>query len=74
MRGVCLDVLFFVVIPCVYVHCAILSKLLPASGVWWLDAIAEDRYFVLLVPVMVPVLVAFVFVNWLGLKYFRTNE
>ena len=44
-----------------------------ADRYWLLDWIREDRYFVLLVPLLLPVAVAFVFFNWLGLKYLRAN-
>jgi hypothetical protein len=67
------DVVFFFLIPLFYCYCAILSKLLPETGVWWIDVVARDRYYVLLIPLMLPVLVFFVFCNWMGLKYFRAN-
>jgi hypothetical protein len=67
------DAVWFFVLPCFYWYCAVASKLLPATGIRVLDAIAADRYYVLLVPLCLPVAVSFVFCNWLGLKYFRAN-
>ena len=67
------DFVWFVLVPGLYWHCAVFSKLLPLSGVWWLDAVARDRFYVLLLPLCLPVAVFFVFCNWLGLKYFRAN-
>ena len=68
------DVLFFVLIPLGYVYCALISKMLPLTGFAVLDGIARDRYFVLLIPLTLPVFVFVVFINWHALKYFRGEE
>lgn len=57
-------------------YAILLSKLLPSSGSRdspVLEAIASDRYYCLLVVVLVPVSVFFAFLNWVGLKQFRHN-
>jgi len=37
------------------------------------NAIAMDWYYILLVPLSVPVSIWFVYVNWLAMKFFRHN-
>ncbi len=36
-------------------------------------AIAEDRYYCLLIPLSIPVTLLAVYLNWVGLKLFRHN-
>lgn len=74
IRGLWWDFLFFVAVPGAYLYWAILSKLLPVpeeGGL--LRWIAQDRFVVLLLPSLVPVAVIWIFLNWLALKYLRTN-
>eukprot|EP01124_Arcella_intermedia_P018858 TRINITY_DN25985_c0_g1_i1.p1 TRINITY_DN25985_c0_g1~~TRINITY_DN25985_c0_g1_i1.p1 ORF type:complete len:107 (-),score=12.85 TRINITY_DN25985_c0_g1_i1:57-377(-) len=52
----------------------LLSKLLPKTGMEILDAIQQDRYYCLLVPVtLLPVSFLFVLLNWMSMKFFRHN-
>jgi hypothetical protein len=60
----------------------VLSKWVT-TGIWvnlnilvtfqWLDVFASDGYYCYLIPMTGPVLLLFVLVNWLGMKYFRTS-
>ncbi|KAI9209406.1 phosphatidylinositol N-acetylglucosaminyltransferase subunit Y [Polychytrium aggregatum] len=50
-----------------------ISKWLPYTGIWVLDWVKDDTYYCLLLPILGPVMVYFVFFNWLGMKFFRTN-
>jgi len=38
-----------------------------------LDTIKHDWYYCVLIPLTLPVMVFFVFWNWMGMKYFRHN-
>lgn len=50
-----------------------LLYIVPPSDIWWLEVVRQDKYFVLLLPATLVVFVMFVFVNWVALKYFRSN-
>ena len=52
-------------------YLVVVSKLMPATGVPALDALRDDRHYVLLVPVALPVLLLFVYLNWFGFKLYR---
>lgn len=54
-------------------YALVISKILPDTGVFWLDNIKYDYYYCLLIPLTLPASVVFVFINWLGLKIFRHN-
>ncbi len=49
------------------------SKLLPRSGIWVLDAIKDDHYYCLLVPLTLVITSLFVTCNWMAFKVFRYN-
>jgi hypothetical protein len=83
------DLLWFIILPLLYLYAAIFSKLLPPSGIPLLEAIAAgrekrdpflfflflllDRHYVLIIPLVVPICTGFIFVNWVALKHFRSN-
>jgi hypothetical protein len=48
-----------------------LSKLLPPTGVRQLDAVRDDVYFCVLLPMMVPTTLIAVYANWVSMKYFK---
>lgn len=50
------------------------APLLPPSTRPWLAALQADRYYRLLVPVTLPVTIAFVALNWFSLKLFKHNS
>ncbi|KAJ7547480.1 hypothetical protein O6H91_08G087900 [Diphasiastrum complanatum] len=54
-----------------FVYAAIISKLLPYSGYAVLDAIRDDWYYCLLVPLTVPVIIVAVYCHWLSMKLFK---
>ncbi|XP_043724034.1 uncharacterized protein LOC122671020 [Telopea speciosissima] len=54
-----------------FFYAAILSKLLPPSGNQIMSAIQNDRYYCLLVPLTLPVLVVAVYFHWLSMKLFK---
>lgn len=54
-----------------FFYAAILSKLLPQSENIFLSAIQNDRYYCLLVPLTLPVLVVAVYFHWLSMKLFK---
>ncbi|ORZ27556.1 phosphatidylinositol N-acetylglucosaminyltransferase subunit Y-domain-containing protein [Catenaria anguillulae PL171] len=56
-----------------FAYAAIMSKMLPATGIWWMDAIREDRYYCFMVPLVLPLTIYHVIWNWFGLKLFRHN-
>ncbi|KAJ2772676.1 hypothetical protein IWQ57_001664 [Coemansia nantahalensis] len=51
----------------------VVSKFVPYTGVPFLDAVKDDRYFCLLMPVTGLSFGFAVFWNWLGMKFFRHN-
>ena len=79
------SLVFFVVMS----YAMVISKILPTphNTVIWSDsigrisdfeikillAISQDRHYCILAVVMIPAVVSFGFLNWLGLKYFRHN-
>ncbi|KAI9224649.1 phosphatidylinositol N-acetylglucosaminyltransferase subunit Y-domain-containing protein [Blastocladiella britannica] len=67
---------FLALVTCTFalwVYAAIVSKLLPPTGYWMLDAIQADHYFCYMVPLTLPVTVYFVIWNWFGLKLYKHN-
>ena len=51
----------------------VLSKLFPRTGIEILDAVREDRYYCFLIPLtIVPTMIA-VYLNWVGMMFFRHN-
>nr|GMC89939.1 Phosphatidylinositol N-acetylglucosaminyltransferase subunit Y [Ipomoea batatas]GME21412.1 Phosphatidylinositol N-acetylglucosaminyltransferase subunit Y [Ipomoea batatas] len=54
-----------------FVYAAGLSKFLPASGNPIIAAIQNDRYYCLLVPLTLPVLVVAAYFHWLSMKLFK---
>jgi len=55
----------------VFFYATVLSKILPPSGIPFLSAIENDRYYCLLVPLTIPVLVVIVYFHWLSMKLFK---
>ena len=38
-----------------------------------IDALHEDNYYLLLMPIIVPTILAFGWINWLGMQFFKRN-
>jgi len=54
----------------------VLLKLLPSFDQQshpWFRALQVDEYYVMLVPLMLPVAIVFVYANWMGMKLYRHN-
>ncbi|KAJ2908137.1 hypothetical protein GGI21_003187 [Coemansia aciculifera] len=52
----------------------VVSKFMPDTGIAFLDAVKEDRYFCLLMPITGLSFTFAVFWNWLGMKLFRHSK
>ena len=62
-----LTFLFFSVV----FHFLVTSKILPAPENRVMQWVKQDEYYCLLVPLLVPVLIISVYLNWLSMKFFR---
>ncbi|KAG8053983.1 hypothetical protein GUJ93_ZPchr0001g29741 [Zizania palustris] len=54
-----------------FFYAAIVSKLLPPYENRFLSAIQNDRYYCLLVPLTLPVIIVAVYLHWLSMKMFK---
>ncbi|CAM0955805.1 unnamed protein product [Alopecurus aequalis] len=54
-----------------FLYAAVLSKALPPPDNWFLLAIRNDRYYCLLVPLTVPVIIVAVYLHWMSMKMFK---
>lgn len=54
-----------------FFYAAVMSKVLPASGIPLLTAIEKDWYYCLLVPLTAPVVIIAVYFHWLSMKLFK---
>ncbi|PIA59905.1 hypothetical protein AQUCO_00400642v1 [Aquilegia coerulea] len=65
----------FVAFGCIsflgFLYTAIISNLLPPSQNSVIAAIQNDRYYCMLVPITLPVLVVAVYFHWLSMKLFK---
>ncbi|KAF6251359.1 phosphatidylinositol N-acetylglucosaminyltransferase subunit Y-domain-containing protein, partial [Scenedesmus sp. NREL 46B-D3] len=52
----------------------LVSKVLPSASYKPLLAIQQDQYYVFLAPLMIPMLLIAVTVNWFSLKLFKHNS
>ncbi|KAJ1834389.1 hypothetical protein LPJ63_001978 [Coemansia sp. RSA 2711] len=52
----------------------VVSKFMPYTGNAFLDAVKDDRYFCLLMPITGLSFTFAVFWNWLGMKFFRHSH
>ena len=57
----------------VSLYSILLSKLLPLTGHPILDAIAQDDFYCVLIPAILPLATGLVIVNWFTFKLFRHN-
>ena len=51
----------------------VVSKLMPISDQPWIAAVQLDTYYCLLLPLLFPIALVAIYLNWLGLKLFRHN-
>ena len=54
-----------------FIYAAIVVKALPRTGNAFLDLVAEDSYYCLLIPLTPFVAVVAAYLNWVSLKFFR---
>ena len=54
-------------------YAVIISKILPRFDVWILDAIKDDEYYCILIPMTTVPSVIVLYLNWLGMKFYRHN-
>ncbi|KAM3335560.1 hypothetical protein ACQJBY_029829 [Aegilops geniculata] len=54
-----------------FFYAAVVSKMLPPYENWLLSAIQNDRYYCLLVPLTLPVIIVAVYLHWLSMKMFK---
>ncbi|KAJ2845839.1 hypothetical protein IWW36_004621 [Coemansia brasiliensis] len=55
-------------------YALVVSKFMPETGIAFLDAVKDDHYFCLLMPITGLSFVFAVFWNWLGMKFFRHSH
>lgn len=53
-------------------YAILISKWMPDTGIWMLDAIKQDTYYCLLVPYTCLIAIVFLSVNWFSMKVFKT--
>ena len=51
----------------------LLSKLLSPTGHWLLDALRDDRYYGVLVPLCMPITLVASYLGWFARKIFNHN-
>ena len=54
-------------------YAVIVSPFLPHFDVWILDAIKDDEYYCILLPMTIVPSVLVLYLNWLGMKFYRHN-
>uniref|UniRef100_A0A0E0JTF6 Uncharacterized protein n=1 Tax=Oryza punctata TaxID=4537 RepID=A0A0E0JTF6_ORYPU len=54
-----------------FFYAAVLTKMLPPYENRFLSAIQNDRYYCLLVPLTLPVIIVAVYLHWLSMKMFK---
>ena len=73
--SICGYILFFISISffIISIYAIIISKKLSYTGNIYLDAIKDDEYYCYLLPLLIPITIIAVYLNWLGLKFFKHN-
>ena len=54
-------------------YAVLLSKFMPVINHSLLDFLRQDYYYSFLVPLLLPVSILTIYLNWLGMKFFRHN-
>ncbi len=54
-------------------YSVLISKFMPVVGHPVLDFLREDFHYTLLPVFIIPVFIIVVYLNWLGMKFFRHN-
>ncbi|KAJ6596837.1 hypothetical protein DFH09DRAFT_102585 [Mycena vulgaris] len=58
---------------CVGSYAILLSPFLPLSGIWILDALANDTHYKYFFILLIPTTAYFVIANWVGWQYYRNS-
>lgn len=70
VTGGCMMLFAAIIVVC-ELYAILISKLLPYTGISWLDAIKDDWHFCLIIPANVGASVFFIYWNWFALTVFR---
>ena len=57
----------------IFLYSAIISKLLPDTGIEILDVIKNDYYFCYLIPLSIVPTYAVIYLNWVAITHFTQN-
>lgn len=66
-------IVFAFIFATLYLYSAIISKLLPSTGIAILDSIKNDFYFCYLAPFILLPTLFMIYINWLSFEHFRQN-
>mmetsp|Transcript_4747 Transcript_4747/g.7073 ORF Transcript_4747/g.7073 Transcript_4747/m.7073 type:complete len:125 (+) Transcript_4747:1-375(+) len=66
-------IVLVIILAVLYFYAAILSKILPPTGIASLDCIKNDVYFCYLAPLILLPTVFMIYVNWLSFEHYRQN-
>lgn len=56
-----------------FLYATYFSKILPFTGIEWLDAIKRDRYFCYLIPLSLLPTSILLYIHWLAKRHFQQN-
>ena len=56
-----------------FVYVTFLSWWQPSLSNRFIDDLRNNNYYILLPPVIVPTILAFAWINWLGMQFFKRN-
>lgn len=68
-----LMIFFAAVSAALQLYAICISKVLPYSGVWWLDAIKDDWHYCVFIPLGILTSAFFIYWNWIALKFFQNS-
>ena len=57
-----------------YFYSAIISKLMPDTGIFVLDIIKHDYYFCYLIPLMILPTLIVIYLKWLSMSLFKHTQ
>lgn len=57
----------------VFLYAAFISKIMPDTGIYFLDFMKMDYYFCYLIPLMVLPTYIVIYINWLAMKLFLAS-
>lgn len=69
-----LIILVLTVLGAAYFYSAIISKFMPDTGFFILDAVKHDSYFCYLIPLMILPTLIVVYLQWLSMTLFQHTQ